>query len=816
VLAVPLSASAATYTWDGGGSDSNWSTAENWNPNGVPASTGAVLFDGTSTDNVTIDTNIRVLSITITSDYTGTITQSGAVMVGTGGLVLGGGTFNGGSAPILVHSDFTLSGGTFRATSGILSILGNFIRTGGTFDANGGTVSLASPSARTLNADVTFNRLEVESTKEDGLLAYWKLDETSIPTFFCSAAGLGCGYNYVDHPEYGQYRTAYDSSGNGFDASAPGAWTASTNWPIHDSDGAPVAFANPGGMKFKRSQSWVGVYEDQGLEIPASATIAFWWKDPNTSLIRIPMASVPTSSAWAFYIGDGNISVGGTACTTDVVSASFMEDGGWHHLAIVKNEATCTLYVDGAVAKVGTGGATAKMGSGVLIGNYPNFDVLGTDGSMDDVRIYSRALTAAQVSDLANGLYAVRTGGSTLTLATNIVTTALKVWNGTLAFGGNVISVLSSIVNYGLYSFGGGSIASSAPTLTASTAVTIGSPISYTLTAAHLNTNGTARETVSLSAYGETITLTETTASSGVFTGSLPTAHSENIQGNGILESNDSCGLTVTASYGTATASTIVNDPAVPCELPGSGGGGGGSGGARANTQRQNVLPTSVIVPPNPDATHTPPSDGNTEHSLDSSSFLKITVEGKSLVVRDVPVRAWYATFVGQLVNDGIAEGYRDAEGNLTGLFGPANPVTLAELLKMALLSAGKTGQEGAPLNVSAQNDWSAPFVKAAESLKLSVFVTSLSVQAPATRGQVIQTILEAFGVAISPGNNPFSDVPLTSPYLHAIETAAALGIVTGDTDAAGMPSGTFRPDEPINRAEVAKMIVLAHKLLAH
>ena len=39
----------ATFTWDGGGADGNWSTAANWNPDGAPGATGNILvFAGTT------------------------------------------------------------------------------------------------------------------------------------------------------------------------------------------------------------------------------------------------------------------------------------------------------------------------------------------------------------------------------------------------------------------------------------------------------------------------------------------------------------------------------------------------------------------------------------------------------------------------------------------------------------------------------------------------------------------------------------------------------------------------------------------------
>jgi hypothetical protein len=165
---------------------------------------------------------------------------------------------------------------------------------------------------------------------------------------------------------------------------------------------------------------------------------------------------------------------------------------------------------------------------------------------------------------------------------------------------------------------------------------------------------------------------------------------------------------------------------------------------------------------------------------------------------------------VSTLIRHGVVQGYRDAGGHLTGEFGPGNLVTAAEILKMALTAAGRPLSTGIPRNTSAQDDWSAPYVKAAEDLGLSVYTPTLDVHRPATRGEVVRTILEGFGAPITPGSNPFSDLPASSPFAPAVETAARLGILFGDTDASGKPTGTVRPNDPINRAEAAKIVSTA------
>ena len=52
LLALALPAGATDYTWDGGGADSNWATADNWNANGVPVDGDTLTWDGSGGSNV--------------------------------------------------------------------------------------------------------------------------------------------------------------------------------------------------------------------------------------------------------------------------------------------------------------------------------------------------------------------------------------------------------------------------------------------------------------------------------------------------------------------------------------------------------------------------------------------------------------------------------------------------------------------------------------------------------------------------------------------------------------------------------------------
>ena len=66
-------ANDATKTWDGGGSTNNWSEGANWNGDTIPTSADDIVFDGTSTKNVTWDSGCpsTVNSFLMNTGYTG-------------------------------------------------------------------------------------------------------------------------------------------------------------------------------------------------------------------------------------------------------------------------------------------------------------------------------------------------------------------------------------------------------------------------------------------------------------------------------------------------------------------------------------------------------------------------------------------------------------------------------------------------------------------------------------------------------------------------------------------------------------------------
>ena len=74
-------------------------------------------------------------------------------------------------------------------------------------------------------------------------------------------------------------------------------------------------------------------------------------------------------------------------------------DGLWHHVSVVYNGAYITFYVDGAIEGTPEAltGTIQDMADSVVNGSRAD-DAVYTTGTIDDFRVYSRALTATEIS----------------------------------------------------------------------------------------------------------------------------------------------------------------------------------------------------------------------------------------------------------------------------------------------------------------------------------------------------------------------------------------------------------------------------------
>ncbi|MEX2170423.1 MAG: LamG-like jellyroll fold domain-containing protein [Pirellulales bacterium] len=87
--------------------------------------------------------------------------------------------------------------------------------------------------------------------------------------------------------------------------------------------------------------------------------------------------------------------------TFDTVAS--LIDNTWHHVALVKSGTSVTIYADGAPENTETvSGASQNNTRSLLIGYNPGEGILGYwKGQLDELKIYGRALTPAEIAALA-------------------------------------------------------------------------------------------------------------------------------------------------------------------------------------------------------------------------------------------------------------------------------------------------------------------------------------------------------------------------------------------------------------------------------
>ena len=156
---------ATDYTWRGGGADANWSTAENWSPNGVPTKGDNVIFDAQSTGTSSVDEGLAtaagdfaaVNDMTLKAEFGGTIQLRRPFAVQhtytqeNGTMTCGEHIFRSGvvSGTVTKPGNFYLHGGTFNAPSTEFQYYSAshqvyFESIGGTWNHNNGTFIIQS------------------------------------------------------------------------------------------------------------------------------------------------------------------------------------------------------------------------------------------------------------------------------------------------------------------------------------------------------------------------------------------------------------------------------------------------------------------------------------------------------------------------------------------------------------------------------------------------------------------------------------------------------------------------------------------------
>jgi hypothetical protein len=245
--------------------------------------------------------------------------------------------------------------------------------------------------------------------------------------------------------------SAVDQSGNGNDGTVSGATAVST--------GVVPGFEDA--YSFDGTNDKITVPYSSGMNFSTNDfTISAFFKSatPDTSAHRgiFSIDQGLSAGMFAFYVSDNDyirfLNGGGPSedGTTDVY------DTNWHHAVATRNSNTLTLYVDGVVQNTNTTFFTGKSyNSGAVreIGRR-GVDSRTFNGTIDEVKIYNRSLSASEVK----AEYNRKLGGSSLAVLNlpftlNSSTTAKDY--STNALTGNVSGATWSNERGGKYGFDG-------------------------------------------------------------------------------------------------------------------------------------------------------------------------------------------------------------------------------------------------------------------------------------------------------------------------------------------------------------------------
>ena len=205
----------------------------------------------------------------------------------------------------------------------------------------------------------------------DGLVGYWKMDETATTSGAVDASGNGNDGTY-----YGNASTTGGKFGNG-------------------------------GVFSGTSTGYIEVADDDSLDVVDSITLSAWIKTVHDGFNSIILDKKYHDCYTFRKKYDGTIRtalrIGGTVYDYEP-GGTLIDDENWHHVVTTYDGSSIKSYVDGSLVGVpeeafGTISATANN---LIIGWASNLS--GSDyywqGNLDEVRIYNRALSKSEVRKL--------------------------------------------------------------------------------------------------------------------------------------------------------------------------------------------------------------------------------------------------------------------------------------------------------------------------------------------------------------------------------------------------------------------------------
>ncbi|PIR77389.1 MAG: hypothetical protein COU30_02735, partial [Candidatus Magasanikbacteria bacterium CG10_big_fil_rev_8_21_14_0_10_38_6] len=411
-----------------------------------------------------------------TPSFAGTVT---GIMYGTGGNILNLSytdlIINGDAGSVFpltsdlsVANDLSITSGSLFTNGSAITVSGVFSNDGTlqlvggedlsfTNDTDSGTVEYIGdgdglPDSFTL-VDIPYYNLIVSTTDAtdtisstgtiigtltDGLELYWTFDETSTGA------------------------TVADSSVNGNDGAPAGA-TGGNNKPQPSTNVPSVNFSDPRSLDFDGTDDEVVISAISQLPASGDISVAYWaYREGSPHDAFAITADVGTNvlSPFGWYNNSFNFGNGSTYQYPITVTLGATQNT-WVHLVFVLDTVNNKLrqYVNGTSAdNITTTIDPSPLNTSefrVGRGSFSDSFAVEFDGKIDDMRVYSRALTADEAASLASG---DNDNGSSVSITNVDVNGSLTIQSGTFNAPSGTLYIAGDFTNNGTYIHDNGTV----------------------------------------------------------------------------------------------------------------------------------------------------------------------------------------------------------------------------------------------------------------------------------------------------------------------------------------------------------------------